>query len=179
MQGERFDIMAGAAITAPMIGVDAGGVSPRTVPIKSAEVINNWDLVNVDTNGQVVSASKTQGAVVKATWIAFFSDENGMATSRTGVAGLTVKCGLCKRARLKNANSTLVPSLDNGLPVFLGPVPTSTVSNYTCARSTTNNDKIQQVGVVEDDGTTLAIDLAGTNTELIYQTSATSTTIYG
>jgi hypothetical protein len=73
----------------------------------------------------------------------------------------------------------VVPSLDEGLPVFLGPVPTTTVSNYTCARSTTNGDKIQQVGDVEADGTTLRIDLSGVDTELIFQTSATSTVLYG
>ena len=113
--------MAGAAITAPMTLVDPQGVFKRTVAIKSAEVINQGDLVNIDTNGQVIAASKTASAVVVASWIAFFNDENGMATSRTGVAGLTVKTGLCKRARLKNATSTLVPSLDEGLKVFLGP----------------------------------------------------------
>lgn len=171
--------MAGAAITAPMILVEPGLGLRRMVPIKSGEIVNQGDLVTVDTNGQVVVASKTQGAIVKASHIAYFPDENGMATSRTGVAALTVVCGLCKRARLKSATSTLVPSLDNGLPVFLGPVPTSTVSNYTCALSTTNGDKIQEVGFVEDDGTTLNIDMSGVQSELKYQTVSSSTANYG
>mgnify|MGYP001589048539 CR=1 FL=1 len=171
--------MAGAAITTPMIPVEPQGLAKRQVAIKSAEVINNGDLVAIDTSKKVVAASKTTGAIVKALWIAYFIDEHGMATSRTGNAAGTIKTGLCKKCRLKSANSTLVPSLDEGLPVFLGPVPTSTVSNYTCARSTTAGDKIEQVGSVEEDGTTLEIDLTGAFTELLHQAAATSTAIYG
>jgi hypothetical protein len=171
--------MAGAITVPHMRVVEPKDIYPSLVPIKSAEVINEGDLVTINTSGQLIAASKTQGAIVKATWVAYFPDENGMAVSRTGVAGLTVKAGLCKKCRLKGADSTVVPSLDEGLPVFLGPVPTTTVSNYTCARSTTNGDKIQQVGDVEADGTTLRIDLSGVDTELIFQTSATSTVLYG
>lgn len=166
--------MAGATILSPMNLVDPGQVARRTVPIKSAEVINQGDLVFVDTNGQAVAASKTASAVVPAFWIAFFPDENGMATSRTGVAALTVSIGLCKRARLRGANSTLVPSLAKGAKVYLGPVPTSTVSNYTCAQSTTNTDKIQCVGCVEEDGTTLNIDVSAAGAEFVYQTAGNS-----
>lgn len=170
--------MAGAAITAPFIIAEPDDIV-GAAPIKSAEVINNGDLVHVDTNGQVIAASKTQSAVVKASYIAYFDDEHGMATSRTGVAGLTVKTALAKKAKIKNCNSTLVPALDNGLPVFLGPVPTSTVSNYTCTRSTTAGDKIQQVGFVDADGTTLHIDLTNTFTEALYQAAATTTIVLG
>ena len=167
--------MAGAAITAPMIFVaPAAGFNPRMVPIKSAEVINQGDLVGIDTNGQMVAASKTQGAIVPAQGIAWFPDELGMATSRTGVAGLTVKAAICRRCKLKSATSTLVPSLDQGLRVYLGPVPTSTVSNYTCAKSTTVADHLQTVGWVEDDGTTLEIDVTNTGMGIVYQASAST-----
>lgn len=168
--------MAGAIATAARVVTKPRGII-GTFPIKNSEIVNAGDLVNLDTNGQVVVASKTQGAVVKALGIAFFEDENGTATYRTGVAGLTVKCGIAKKAHISNLTGTLVPSINNGLPVFLGAVPTATVTNYTCARSTTANDKIQQVGFATS-ATEIEIDVVP-ESEFIYQSATTSTTIYG
>lgn len=169
--------MAGAAITAPGYLVKPDKVI-GTYLIKNAEVINEGDLIDIDTNGFIVAASKTQGAAVKAEGIAFFDDNNGPGqTARTG-DGSTVKCGLAKRARIKGMNGTLVPGIGKGKPVYLGPVPTTTVSNYTCTQSTTAGDLIQTVGTVDSDGTTLVIDVDSTN-QFAYQGAATSVVTYG
>lgn len=168
--------MAGATAAAARQVSKVRGVIGE-FPIKSGEIINEGDLVGLDTNGQVVAASKTQGAVVKALGVAFFDDNNGTGQTRTGVAGLTVKCGICKKCHISGLTGTLVPSIDDGLPVFLGAVPTATVTNYTCARSTTANDKIQQVGFATSP-TEIEVDVIP-ETEFIYQSATTTTTVYG
>ena len=170
--------MAGAAMTttSPLVTSPHGFIGEY--PIKSGEIINNGDLVGMDTNGQVVAASKTQAANVKAKGIAFFDDDNSPGpAARTGVAALTVKCGICKKAKLKFSSAyaaTQVPSIAAGLPVYLGPVPTATVSNYTCAQTTTANDLVQQVGFVDSDGLSVLAEVIP-NTDLKYQTAATTT----
>jgi hypothetical protein len=164
--------MAGAATTGAMLLTKPRKTRPTMYLIKTSEVINEGDLVGLDTNGLIVVASKTQSAIVKAIGLAFFADNNGTGGARTG-DGSTVKCAIAEGALLLNANSTLVPSLAKGAPVYLGPVPTSSVSNYTCALTSTNGDAIQQVGFVDSDGTTLIIDVPQTS-ELKYQTSGNS-----
>lgn len=115
-------------------------------PIKSATDINQGCLVRLDSNGEVVEASKTQAAVVVAAGVAIFTDEHGTATLRTGVAGLTVKCAIARKCRIKGLDTTVVPAVAAGLRLFLGALPTATVSNYTATRSTTANDQLQLVG---------------------------------
>lgn len=170
--------MAGAAYTTtvPILKNPRGVLG--TFPIKSAEIINSGDLVALDVNFQVVVASKTQSAIIEAQGIAYFEDENGTVSSRTGVAGLTVKCGICKQARITNLNSTLVPALAGGgtKKVFLGPVPTATVSNYTCTQSTTAADKLQCVGQVVSN-TEIEVDV--NYSLLAYQAAATTTVVAG
>jgi hypothetical protein len=163
--------MAGAVLAPGMQFVNPMDVLPRYL-IKSAEVVNEGDLIGLDTNGFIVAASKTQGATVKAIGIAFFDDNNGTFNTKTG-DGTTVYCSIAKRGKLLNATSTMVPSLGKGLPIYLGPVPTTTVSNYTCAQSTTNGDLLQEVGYVGQDGVTLHIRVDSINM-IKYQTSGNS-----
>lgn len=170
--------MAGAAWTStpPLL------TKPQKVrggyPIKSGEIINQGDLVGLDTNGQVVAASKTGGSTVKAIGIAFFDDDNSTAqAARTGVANLTVKCGICQQAGLKFSSAyaaTQVPSINKGLPVYLGDVATGTVSNLTCAQTTTDTDLVQEVGHVDADGLTLLLNVV-LNNDFAYQNAANST----
>lgn len=139
--------MAGAAFTTTVPQLLGAWEWIGNYPIKSAEIVNQCDLVGVDSNGQIVVASKTAGSVVAAIGVAVFDDDHSGVASRTGVAGLTVLASVYRRARIGNLNSTLVPSITKaGLPVLLGPVSTATVSNYTCAISTTNTDEVQPVG---------------------------------
>jgi len=170
--------MAGAAYTTtiPILKNPRGVIG--TFPIKSGEIINQGDLIALDSNFQVVVASKTQGAIIEAQGVAYFDDDNGTGGAKTGVAGLTVKCGMCKQARIANLNSTLVPALAGGgtKKVFLGPVPTATVSNYTCTQSTTPADKIQIVGQVVS-ATEIEVDVNYSG--FAYQTSTTSTAVFG
>lgn len=147
-------------------------------PVKSAEIINNGDLVGIDSNGQLVVASNAAGAVIAAVGVFIMDDEHGGATSRTGVAGLTVRGSVYKKARIGNLNSTLVPSITKvGLPVLLGPVPTATVSNYTCAIPTANTVEVQPVGQ-NVDATTIevSVQMGGF---LKAQTTGNSTLIQG
>lgn len=151
--------MAGAAFTTTVPIVTEFSEFIGNYPLKSGEIINNGDLAAPDSNGQLVVASKTAGSVVAATGMAVMDDERGVARSRTGVAGLTVFMSLYRKGRITNLNGTLVPSIvKTGLAVLLGPTPTATVSNYTCAISTTNTDEIQDVGVVEN-ATTIRVNV--------------------
>lgn len=169
--------MAGAAYTTTVPTVLQFSDFVGNYPIKSGEIINNGDLAAPDTNGQLVVASKTAGSVIGATGVAIFDDEHGGAQSRTGVAGLTVRASLYRKAKIGNLNSTLVPSITAvGLPVLLGPVPTATVSNYTCAISTTNTDEVQPVGVTLS-ATQIKIDV--TAPFLKAQTAGNSTLTQG
>lgn len=169
--------MAGAPYTTTVPRVQYFEEFIGNYPIKSGEIINNGDLAGIDTNGQMVVASKTAGSVVVATGVAIFDDEHGGAQARTGVAGLTVRASLYKRARIGNLNGTLVPSLTKqGLAVLLGPTPTATVSNYTCAITTTNTDEVQAVGVSVD-GSTIEVDVDPPF--LKAQTAGTTTLVQG
>jgi hypothetical protein len=137
--------MAGAAIAAPYRVQKVFNVFYKG-PIKSAEVVNHGDLGSLDSSGDIVAASKTQGATVKAMGVIFFDDEHGGASSRTGNAAGTVTASLAMGAVLTGINSTLVPSITPEDVLYLGPVPTSTVSNITGAASTTTSDLRQAVG---------------------------------
>lgn len=168
--------MAGAAFTAPF------QVShPRNwvgnFPIKSAEVVNQGDLVGVDTNGQIVVATKAS-TPVRPLGVAFFDDANGTGDFvRTGVAALTVRASICRECRISGLNSTLVPSLDDGLPVFLGELPDGTTTNYTCAQSTTATDAIQQVGFARS-ATAIDVQVEG-GMMFLRQDAANTTVKYG
>ena len=140
--------------------------------IKNAEVVNEGDLVALDSNGLVVVASKTQSAVVQAWGVAFFPGNNGTNNVRTG-DGTTIKCSIARKAVILGATSTMVPSLGKGKRVFLGPVDTTSVSNYTCALTTTNGDAIQFVGYVMDDGVTM--EIFDVSNGFQYQTAGNST----
>jgi hypothetical protein len=170
--------MAGAAYTTTVPTLKNPRDVIGTFPIKSGEIINQGDLVALDSNFQVIAASKTQGAIVEAQGIAFFDDDNSTGGARTGVAALTVKTGICKKARIGNLTTTLVPALAGGgtKKVFLGPVPTATVSNYTCTQSTTAGDKIQLVGQVVS-ASEIEVDINWSG--LAYQAAATSTAVLG
>lgn len=134
--------MAGAALTTPLTVKQAFDVSPL-YPIKSAEVVNEGDLVGLDSNGQIVVASKTQAAVVIALGFALFTDEHGTATTKTGVAGLTVKCAIARRGRISGFSGLTV-----GGRVYLDAAPTGGADNYwqTTTFAFNVNDQIQQVG---------------------------------
>lgn len=169
--------MAGAAFTAPF-QVSHPSDFVGNFPIKSGEIVNQGDLVGVDTNGQIVVATKATGGPIKAVGMAFFDDANGTGDFvRTGVAALTVKASVCRRARISGLNSTLVPSIDDGLPVYLGEYPDGTASNYTCAQSTTAGDKIEVVGYARS-ATAIEVDVE-CNTELLRQDAANTTIVYG
>ena len=140
--------------------------------IKNLEVINEGDLVAVDSNGFIVQASKTSGSVIQAMGVAFFHGNNSTNNVRTG-DGTTIKCGIARKANIVGANTTMVPGFGKGKRVFLGPVGTASVSNYTCTLTTTNGDAIQQVGWVGLDGTTLEIFF--TDGLFQYQTAGNST----
>jgi len=167
--------MAGAAQTTPMILTEPTLCFKKNFLIKNAEIVNEGDLVGMDTNGFVVVASKTAGSIIKALGVAFFEGNNSTITSRTG-DGTTQRCSIARYGLMLNANTTLVPGLAKGAPVYLGPVPTSTVSNYTCNLTSTNGDAIQQVGWVSDDGTTLEIFVVEAG--LKYQTAGNSTVTF-
>lgn len=163
--------MAGAALTTPYNFSEPELIGQDNALIKSAEIVNQGDLVATDTNGFVVQATKTTGGVIQAEGVAFWPDENSTVTSRTG-DGTTIRCAICRIATILNVNSTLVPGLGKGKRVYLGPVGTATVSNYTCTQTTTNGDALQHVGYVSADGTKLYIFVAQAG--LIYQTSGNS-----
>jgi hypothetical protein len=143
--------------------------------INNGDTINEGDLVGIVTSGGVTyitPASKTQGAIVKALGVAFFQGNNGTNNVRVG-DGTTQKCAIARKAIIQGANTTMVPSFAGGLPIYLGPVGTTSVSNYTCALTSTNGDEIQQVGWVSPDGVTMEIFVIAAGFK--YQTAANST----
>lgn len=169
--------MAGAAYTAGPLLVSHPSDFVGSFPIKSGEIINEGDLVGVDSNGQMVVATKAATAV-RALGAAFFDDANGTGdTTRTGVAALTVRASIARKMRIRGLTTSIVPALNNGLPVFLGEVPDGTASNYTCTRSTTDTDAIQQVGFARS-ATEIDVQVEGAM-DFLYQTAANSVTRYG
>ena len=161
--------MAGAAYAPLMTLVAPRDVIPGGI-IKTSEVINEGDLVGMDSNGLIVVATNATAGIIKAIGMAFFEDNNGTGGTRTGDG--TLRCSIARKGKLKGATSTLVPSLGKGLPVYLTVVPTSTTSNYTCALTSNAGDAIIQVGFVEADGTTLDINV-DPNAGIRYRTSTT------
>lgn len=151
--------MAGVALTTPYTMMGPELIGQDNALIKLSEVINEGDLAATDTNGFVVQASKTTGAVTQAEGVAFFPGNNSTITSRTG-DGTTLRCSLARYAIIRNINSTLVPGLGKGKRVYLGAVGTATVSNYTCTQTSTNGDALQHVGYVSADGLSLYIFVA-------------------
>lgn len=139
--------------------------------IKTSEIINEGDLVGMDSNGLIVQASKTQSAIVKALGFAFFPGNNGTGNTRTGDGVL--KCAISRKGIILGATSTMVPGLGKGKPVYLGAVGTTSVSNYTCTLTTTNGDAIQEVGYVMDDGVTIEVFVFQSGFQ--YQTAGNST----
>jgi len=168
--------MAGFALVAPGNAVIPGPIIGNFL-VKNAEIINNGDPVGIDSSGLVVCASKTQGAIVKAIGFAIMVDDlsGGTASYVTG-DGSTVYIGICRHCKILGVNSTLVPSLAKGLPVYLAAscVTAGTVSALTCALTTTNGDLIQELGFVMPNGTDLWLDCP-TQNGFKYQTAGNST----
>lgn len=164
--------MAGAVLGTPLNIQGPAEMFFSNPLIKLAEIVNEGDLVGLDTNGFVVVASKTTGAIVKALGAALFVGNNSTVNVRTG-DGTAMPSGIARKCRIYGINSTTVPGLGKGKPVFLGPVTTTTVSNYTCNQTTTNGDALQLVGYVSPDGTYLEIDF--TLSGFMYQTAGNST----
>jgi hypothetical protein len=143
--------------------------------IKSAEVVNEADPVGRDTNGFIVVATNAAGAIVKPQGLAFFADNNGTGGARTG-DGTTVRCCIVRQCKLLNANSTLVPGLGKGKPIYLAGVPTATTSGLTCTRPSTNTQATVNMGYVGSNGTTLEINV-DPNADLEFQTAGNSTLV--
>lgn len=171
--------MAGFALVSPGNTVIPDEIIGNFL-VKSAEIINNGDPVGIDSSGFVVCASKTQGAIVKCIGFAIMLDDlsGGTATYVTG-DGSTVYIGICRKCKVIGVNSTLVPSLAKGLPVYLGAVGASagTVSALTCALTTTAGDSIEELGFVMPNGTDLWLEAPQFN-GLKYQAAATTTVIF-
>lgn len=173
--------MAGFALVAPGNAVIPGPIVGNFI-VKDGEIVNNGDPIGIDTSGYIVCASKTQGAIVKCLGFAIMVDDlsGGTQTYVTGNVSSQpnspVMVGLCRRCRIKGVNSTLVPSLNKGLPVYLGAVGASagTVSALTCALTTTNGDAIQELGFVLPNGTDLELEVSPQN-GFKYQTAGNST----
>lgn len=134
-------------------------------PIKSGSVINQGDLVAIDSNGQVVLADKDTGPV-GAHGFAFFPDELGPAAARTGVAALTVKCAIARRGVLNGFTSLTI-----GANAFLS----GTAGGYTTTAPSTNADVYQCVGVATAADT---IDVIVQPPLFKFQTSGNSTVGY-
>jgi len=175
--------MAGAALTTPYQVQKPDLMFMENYLVKTSEVINYGDLVGVDTNGLVVNASKTASAIVvpRGVAIAIANDAatSGTANStQTSVTGDgTIRVGIARMATITRQgtalNTTIVPGLAKGAAVYLGAIGTSTVSNYTCTKTTTNGDALLQVGWVTADGLSLEIGPFDT-TFLNYQTAGNS-----
>jgi hypothetical protein len=135
--------MAGAALTTPLAVVDKFDVL-GTFSVKSAEVVNEGDLVSLDSNGQVVVANATS-AGVQAMGVAFMVGDDAAAgtTYVTGVAALTKKVGIARQARVSGFSSLTV-----GGRVYLDAAPTGGADNY---KQTYNSDEawIQLVGIAK------------------------------
>jgi hypothetical protein len=169
--------MAGAILAPGLTLVEPSGEDcfKGEFLINNGDTINEGDLVGIVTSGGVTyitPASKTQGAIVKALGCAFFPGNNGTNNVRVG-DGTTQKCAIARKAIIQGANTTMVPAFAGGLPVYLGPTPTTSVSNYTCTKTATNGDALQQVGYVSPDGVTIEVFVV--NSGLQYQTAGNST----
>jgi hypothetical protein len=172
--------MAGTALTSP-----GNAVIPFEIignfTVKDGEIINNGDPVGIDSSGYVVCASKTQAAIVKCLGFAFMVDDlsGGTQTYVTGnvatVPNSPVMVGIARHIVIKGVNSTLVPSLGKGKPVYLAAVTASaTVSAYTCALTSTNGDLVEELGFVMPSGNDLWLEAPVAN-GFQYQTAGNST----
>lgn len=129
--------MAGAINTnmVPIQKPDNHWMYPGEYLIKNAEIINNGDLIGGNTSGTVQVATNATGAIVKPLGAAFFDQDNIGLGALTG-DGSTITTGIASRCSIGTpqapVTSTLVPGLAKFAPLYLGPVPTTTVSNYTC-----------------------------------------------
>ena len=143
--------MAGATLSPPLTWSRPPSDILGRFPIKSGEIVNQGDLVALDSNGQVVVATKTGP---RALGVALLDDEYGGFTSHTGVGGLTVFASIARRAKIGGFTSTSLPGTQTiGNNVYLGPVTSATVSNFGMAGpgvsyALTPNDIFQCVGVL-------------------------------
>lgn len=175
--------MAGTALTSPGNAVIPFEVLGNFI-VKDGEIINQGDPVGIDSSGYIVCASKTQGAIVKPIGFAFMVDDlaGGTATYVTGNVSSQptnpVMIGVCRHCVIKGVNSTLVPSLAKGLPVYLAAVAASaTVSALTCALTTTNGDAVVELGFVLPNGVDLWLE-APVQNGFKYQTAGNSTVAF-
>jgi hypothetical protein len=171
--------MAGTALTSPWNAQKPENVLGNFT-VANAEIINDGDPVGINSSGYIVCASKTQGAIVKCIGFAKMLDDlsGGTQTSVTGNVSTNptnpVMVGVCRCIKLTGCNSTLVPSLAAGLPVYLAAAASSaTVSAYTCALTSTNGDSIEELGFVLPNGVDLWLEAPQLN-GLKYQTSGNS-----
>lgn len=172
--------MAGTALTSPGTVVIPGPIIGNFT-VKDGEIINAGDPVGIDSSGYVVCASKTQSAIVKAIGFAVIIDDlsGGTATYVTGNVSTQptnpVQVGICRHCKILGVNSTLVPSLGAGKPVYLAAVSASaTVSALTCALTSTNGDAIQELGFVMPNGVDIWLECSIQN-GFKYQTAGNST----
>lgn len=175
--------MAGFALVAPgtvVIPDEIIGV----FTVKNAEIINNGDPVGIDSSGYVVCASKTQGAIVKCVGFAVMLDDLAGGTQMNVTGNVTahpndpVQVGICRKCKITGLNSTLVPSLGAGLPVYLAAACASagTISALTCALTSTAGDSIEQLGFVMPNGVDVWLE-APSLSAAKYQSAATTTVI--
>lgn len=172
--------MAGTALTSPGTVAKPERIIGNHV-VADGEIINDGDPVGINSSGYVICASKTQGAIVKCIGFAKIIDDlsGGTATFVTGnvatQAANPVMIGIARHIILENVNSTLVPSLAKGLPVYLAAVSASaTVSAFTCVLTSTNGDLIEELGFVTPSGTSLWLEAPVMN-GYKFQTSGSST----
>jgi hypothetical protein len=147
--------MAGAATIIPLILDGPMELSEYAYLIKTGEVINEGDLVAIDASGLMVVCAN--GATPLSPLGCAFFGPTPSATALTGDGHVTA--AIARRARLRLANSTLVPSLGIGKAVYLGNAPTATVSNYTCVKSVTSGANVNAVGYIDSDGTTVVVGM--------------------
>jgi hypothetical protein len=149
--------------------------------VANAEIINNGDPIGINTSGYIVNASKTAGATVKPVGFAVMFDDLSGGTQSFVTGNVTafpnspVQIGVARHVKITNVNSTLVPGLVAGKPVYLAAVTASpTVSAYTCNPTATNGDLLLQVGFVMPNGVDLWLE-APTMAGFLFQTSGSST----
>lgn len=129
--------MAGTAYSTPL-SVMPIGPSLGRYPLANGEIVNNGDLVGLNSSGQIVVATNAAGGVVKPVGVCIFDEERGCQTTKTGNSAGTVYGTIYPGAKLWNLNSTLVPGLTQaGQPIYLGTAPTATQTNYTANAPTT------------------------------------------
>lgn len=172
--------MAGFALTSP-----GNTVLPDKImgsfTVANGEIINNGDPVGINASGYVVCASKTSGAIVKCVGFAVLIDDLAGGTIANVTGNVVAQpnqpnvVGICRHCYIKGVNSTLVPGLAIGAPVYLGAVASSgTVSAYTCTLTTTAGDSIEELGFVMPNGVDLWLEAPVFN-GFRYQLTATST----